>query len=197
VLLVMRGVGRHFGPPWVLDSHGRSLIRGRRRLPFEAISNVEVTSTRVGATTAVALRVDTTTAGSIWLVTGQMESWRGDLQRVADRIRTHLGDHTSAASTVVASPRSFLVAYALTLGAVWGAGLWWFAPDLVLTYPNGTFGLRMWPLGLWIAALGVAELARLPAFEIMLGPWNRKRAALFVLWMGSYAACSYTTVVGS
>jgi hypothetical protein len=196
-LLIVKGITRHVGPPWVLDAHRRSLMRGRTRVPFEDLSNVQVTSTRVGATTAIALRVDTTTAGQIWLVTGQMEKWRDEIQRVADRIKVNLGNHEIPALTVVASPRSFLIPFALTLGSVWGAGLWWFAPNLVLTYPHARFGLRMWPLGLWIAALGIAELARLPVFELMLGPWNRQRAGLFAIWMGSYAAVSYTTIVGS
>src|SRR5689334_8325534 len=117
------------------------------------------------------------------------------MQRLADRIKVNLGDRDIPALAVVVSPRSFLVPFALTLGAVWGAGLWWFAPNVVITYPHGWFGFRLWPMGLWIAALGIAELTRLPVFEIMLGPWNRERATLFVIWMGSYAAFAYTPIV--
>jgi hypothetical protein len=193
-LLLIKGLARTIAPPWELSSELRCWKRGARRISFDEVRGVNVTETQIGSVTAVALRLDLAQRG-IWLVPGQMAGRREELQRVAERVRAQLqlGEASAPRAPVALSPARFLFAFALALGALW-TSLAWIAPDLVVTYPGASHGLRVWPLGPWIAALGLGELAGLALFETLLGPWNRRRVILFVAWFGSYCAVAFVRV---
>ena len=188
-LLIIVGLVKAIAPPWELSSELRCLKRGSRHISFADIRRVNVTETRMGNITAVGLSLDSTER-QIWLVGGQPERRRGELQRVAERVTSQLGDLSASHPPAARSPTRFFVTFALVLGALW-TNMVWIAPNVVVTYPGANHGLRIWPLGLWIAALGLGELAGLSLFQTLLGPWNRRRAILFVVWFGSYAAVAF------
>lgn len=186
--LVNLGIGalRGLASPLHLDGSRRLLIRGDLRVPFEQLGPPQIVETAIAGQVAVALTIAAPT-GPLRLIEGQLARERGRVQAVAKRVATLLdAGAPRRASTVVGSGRGFKVALLLSLGLVWAGSAWWLAPGVVWTWPGGSFGARMWPLGLWIAALGLLELGGGRVFDALVGPWTRRRGLLFALWTGSY-----------
>jgi hypothetical protein len=189
-LLIALGFAMRIAPPWELSSELGCLKKGSRRISFEEIRSVDVTETRLGRRTAVGIRVNSN-RGAIWLVPGQLESRRSEIQRVAERVKAELRDTSTTREHVAGSPTRFWVTFFVGFGAFWAGSMAWLAPHVVLKYSAAKHGFLLWPFGLWIAALGLGELAGLKLVETTLGPWNRRRVILFAVWMGSYCAVSF------
>lgn len=198
---IVVGAQRALSPPARLDSRTRRLDVEGRQVPFADLGAVRITEVTVGSTKSVALVVETA-AGPIRLLDGQLVGERRAIERIAARVRERLGAPVEVApalessprrsSPLMSSPRGFQGLFLLVLGVGWATTGAWLAPDLLFAYPDAAFGFRVWPFGIGLAALGIAELFGAPALRTFLGPWNRARVALFVVGMGGYAAASFS-----
>lgn len=186
VLNIAIGGLRGLASPVRLDAALRVLVRGDLRVPFDRLGPPQIVETPIAGQVAVALTI-AAPGGTVRLIDGQLAREREAVQAVAKRASLLLDAESPPRSNmVVGTGRGFKVALLSTLGLVWAASAWWLAPELVLTPPGGGCGARVWPLGLWIAALGVLELVGARVFDALVGPWTRRRALLFALWTGSY-----------
>ena len=74
---------------------------------------------------------------------------------------------------------------------LWSVAGYFALPDFVFGKSGSDFGFLIWPLGIWIAALGVLEAVGVPVFRFgSAGPLWR-RALFVVLWLGPYFAICY------
>lgn len=179
---------RGLASPIRFDVGLRELIRGDLRVPFERLGPPRIVETPIAGQVAVSLTIEAP-SGSLRLIDGQLARERPAVERVARRIAAMIAaERPAKVARAEGSARGFKVALLLVLGAVWAASGWWLAPEVVWTWPGGAGGVRVWPLGLWIAGLGALELAGARVFDAMVGPWTRRRALLFAAWMGSYLA---------
>jgi hypothetical protein len=189
-LLIAIGVARRIESPWELDAGMRCLKKGRRRISFADVRALQLVETQLGSTANVGLRLECT-VGTIWLIQGQLASWRETIQGIKERVEDQLHVTPATSQTITGSPTRFWVAFGIGMGALWSGSMAWLAPGLVFTSRNSTFGFRAWPLGLWIVALALGELAGLSTFKTLLGPWNRHRVFFFIAWMGSYFLATF------
>lgn len=184
LLLLVLGALRALSSPIRLDAFRRELVRGAARIAFSELKGVRLVETPIGRQVALSLTIDAP-GGPLRLIDGQLAHHREALEEIARRAAALL-HATDAPKLVEGSSRGFRIALLLALGALWAASGLLLAPDLAFTTPGGSWGVRAWPLGLWIVALGALELLTVPVFDVMVGPWTPRRRLLFALWMGSY-----------
>ncbi len=193
-LLIVLGALRALSSPIRLDAARRQLVRGALRIAFSDLKGVRLVETPIGRHVALSLTIEAP-GGPLRLIDGQLAHHREALEEIARRAAALLDpDAAGPPKLAEGSSRGFRIALLLTLGALWAASGLLFAPDLAFTTPGGAWGVRAWPLGLWIAALGVLELLGARVFDAMVGPWTPRRRVLFALWMGSYLVVCATHV---
>lgn len=185
-LNLLLGAARGLASPVRLDGVRRELVVGERRIPFTALGPPQLVETQLAGNVAVSLTLAAPGA-PLRLIDGQLARERHALEVVAKRVAQLLApDAPPATHLSVETGHGFKVALLLALGLTWAASAGWLAPDLVLAPPGGPVGARMWPLGLWIAALGLLELLGARVFDALVGPWTARRGLLFAAWFGSY-----------
>jgi hypothetical protein len=87
----------------------------------------------------------------------------------------------------LAGGRYFMPAIFLGIGSVWSAGAYHFFPDMIFVHhTSAEHGPLVWPLGLWIIALGLCELTGIPVWRsLSQGSWWR-RNAIGLSFVGTY-----------
>ena len=87
----------------------------------------------------------------------------------------------------LAAGRYLMAAICLGIGSVWSAGAYVFFPDMIFVHhTSAEHGPLLWPLGLWIVALGLCELAGVQVWRLLSqGSWWR-RNAIGLLFFGTY-----------
>ncbi len=112
-----------------------------------------------------------------------------DMLKIAPAKRSADVRTNEAASRI--ESRQVVIAILLALGALWSVAGYFALPDFVFGKSGSDFGFLIWPLGIWIAALGVLEAVGVPVFRFgSAGPLWR-RALFVVLWLGPYFAICY------
>lgn len=64
-------------------------------------------------------------------------------------------------------------------------------PDLAFSSRSSSWGILVWPLGVWMTLLGVLEWLAVPVWRWLSAPPLWRRVLVGVLWFGSYALFSW------
>jgi hypothetical protein len=96
----------------------------------------------------------------------------------------HITEETNQVSQNVG--KHFMGILLLVLGLIWSGTGFFFFTHLIFTGYGEKSGPLVWPLGIWIAGLGIGDLAGIPIFREEKGKWRRLRTILIILYFGSY-----------
>lgn len=84
--------------------------------------------------------------------------------------------------------RHFIGIFLFILGVIWAGTGFFFLQNLIFTVLGDGHGPLVWPLGIWIAGLGLGELAGIPAGRLFTRASGRSKIGILilVLYFGSY-----------
>lgn len=181
----------HLSSTTIFDFKAGKLRRGRTAHPLSKVSRVYVQPSTVGDTELVRLVVCIDDA-TINLTRAMQARHAAGLANVADFIQQTLarsGVPVSADVTTdeVKDNAALIGLIFLGLGLAWAALGALFGRDLVFVLDDKN-GLIVWPFGLWLAAIGLADRLGLPVVRTLLEGRMRVRAPLLLLLAGSYLA---------
>lgn len=187
--------------PTFIDAGSRRLHKGRAVHPFEHIERVRIQKTSLAGTEVLALFADV--AGEpVVLVQGVEAKHEAALLRVL-AVVSSLVDVPRAPAAQPFAPtlvdaaasarlaRGFFAAFFIVLGLVWSGVGYLVMPDVAFARHDADFGFLVWPLGLFLAPLGLLELAGKRVGDFVLtGP--RFRVVLVgIVWFAPYFVLAY------
>src|SRR6266568_1774404 len=76
--------------------------------------------------------------------------------------------------------------FLLALGAIWSTAGYFLLQDVIITRPGVGHGPLLWPLGIWLAALGLSDFVGLPFARWVVERRSWRRYAVGAIVVGSY-----------
>jgi len=176
----------------IVDKKRGSILYEGDCIPFTKVSEITLRSTSIQNVTSLSI-VALVDGKELFLVPGQLEIHRSEMEELTALLRECIFNRTQterpAPEEAEPSPglsleSRFLAAFFLILGILFSVFTYAYAPRVVIVAHGAE--LLLWPFGFWIAAIGVAEIFKIPAWKTMSkGPLLHK--LLFdILWTGSY-----------
>jgi|GEM_PF-1715049 len=122
------------------------------------------------------------------------ETAKDTLEAVAVFLNQGLTNSTAATATDVYPPasswveRHFIGIFLITLGVIWSGTSFFFLQNLIFTVLRNGHGPLVWPLGIWIAGLGLGDLAGIPVGRLFTRASGRSKIGILILilYFGSY-----------
>jgi hypothetical protein len=74
----------------------------------------------------------------------------------------------------------------VTLGVVWTGTGFFFLQRIIITGPRSEHGPLLWPLGIWIAGLGIGDLLGVPVYRLLKEGSGWAKVFVAVIYFGSY-----------
>lgn len=177
--------------PVVFDRLRQTLFFSGRMIPLPLVKNIEVAVVEFGRQRAMSITAQIE-GRKQFIVSGQPEKHHARVESIANELRRLVSASApvSAGAAAPAStlPNQFMGTLLIVLGALWSGAGYFFATNLVLVNAHSATGdsgrdpVLFWPLGFWIAALGVLELFGISVLKLR----GTKRVIAAVLFMGSY-----------
>lgn len=122
------------------------------------------------------------------------ETAKDTLEAVAVFLNQGLTNSGAAMATDVYLPapswveRHFVGIFLITLGVIWSGTGFFFLQNLIFTVLRNGHGPLVWPLGIWIAGLGLGDLAGIPVGRLFTRASGRSKIGILILilYFGSY-----------
>ena len=124
------------------------------------------------------------------------ETSKATLEEVAEFLNRKLAIREAAATAVKGDNpstaswpgRHFIGILLIALGVIWTGTGFFFLQNLIFTGWGNEHGPLIWPLGIWIAGLGLGDLIGLPVGRVLKGGSRSSRIAMLIiiLYFGSY-----------
>lgn len=92
-------------------------------------------------------------------------------------------DQTSAISGL---GRCFFGILLTVLGAIWTGTGFFFLQNIIITGSNSEHGPLLWPLGFWIAVLGISDLIGIPVYRTLKEGSGWSKVLILILVSGTY-----------
>ncbi|HLT56373.1 MAG TPA: hypothetical protein VK057_09740 [Bacillota bacterium] len=115
------------------------------------------------------------------------ETTQDPLEKVAGFLNQQLTNSAAATAVDVYLPapswvgRHFIGIFLITLGAIWSGTGYFFLQDLIFIASVNGHGPLVWPLGIWIAGLGLGDLAGIPVGRLFTRDSGRSKTGIFIL----------------
>src|SRR5690606_27051613 len=84
--------------------------------------------------------------------------------------------------------RHFIGVFLIIFGVIWSGTGFFFLQDLIFIASWNGHGPLVWPLGIWIASLGLGDLAGIPVRRLFTRASGRSKTGilLLLLYFGTY-----------
>lgn len=202
VLLVVSAI-RVLRKPVIFDTLRNEVSVKSRRISFSEIAGIEINEVTILDRTQYSLVLDLVSdkgGKSLPLAPLQPETALEELRAVRSRLQSDLSGSSPVAPAGERplrrderTGRRFVATLLITGGAILAGAGALLMPDVVISSGSDpSYGFLLWPLGLWIAALGIAESMGMPAFSWLSGPPTWRRLLTGAVWIGSYLLVTYT-----
>ncbi len=176
----------------IVDKRRGSILYDGNYIPFTKVGEITLRSVSIQNVTSLSI-VALVDGKEIYLVPGQLATHRVALEELTALIREYVFNTTSQewpapqeaeASSGLSFESRYLAAFFLILGTLFSLFTYSYAPKVILVAHGAN--LLLWPLGFWIAAIGVAEIFRIPVWKTMSKGPLLHRLLFDALWTGSY-----------
>ena len=124
------------------------------------------------------------------------EAAKDTLEQVADFLNQQLANSGAAMATAtdvyLPDPswveRHFIGIFLTALGVIWTGTGFFFLQNLIFEVLRDGHGPLVWPLGIWIAGLGMGDLAGIPVGQLFTKASGRSPISILILllYFGSY-----------
>lgn len=115
------------------------------------------------------------------------ETAKDTLEKVADFLNQRLKNSGAATATDVYRPapswakRHFIGIALILLGLIWAGTGFFFLQNLIFAVLGNGHGPLVWPLGIWIAGLGLGEFAGIPVGPLLTRASGHSKTGILIL----------------
>ena len=174
------------------DPHAGIATISRRTYPMQTLTAPYIKSVTVGAT-----RIDTLAMQHLGKeITLLSSSSAGALDPVLGALNQAFAAANAAGTARTTQPiiplqgsatwRRFLPAFLLLLGTLWAVVGYLTMPDVILGSRRSASGVLLWPLGIWLVALGLFEWVFVWRGKSFFDSQPKVIQIALALWFGSY-----------
>lgn len=189
-LLFTIGLLQYFNSTIVFDLNSGKMRKGSKTFDFSQIQQIALEKRAFGDREIFFLTA-VVNGESIKLAS---ETNKDTLEKVVDFLKQRLTNSEAAAATELHQPapswveRHFIGVFLIIFGVIWSGTGFFFLQDLIFIASWNGHGPLVWPLGIWIASLGLGDLAGIPVRRLFTRASGRSKTGilLLLLYFGTY-----------
>jgi len=137
--------------------------------------------------------------GKFYLIPGHFIKYQKQIEDIASKISSLMIQDTNIQSAYSehAPLKSIAALFLIIFGALFSLSAYIMIPSLVLSpaLRDSSYGVLIWPLGIWIIAAGISELTKFPVINISRKEIKRfNLIAIRTVWILSYFAICWRTI---
>lgn len=182
-LIFITGLLQSLNSTTVFDLNSGKMRRGAKVYDFSQIQQIAL-ERRPFADRELFVLTAVVNGESIKLAS---ETTQDPLEKVAGFLNQQLTNSAAATAIDVHLPapswveRHFIGIFLIILGAIWSGTGYFFLQDLIFIASVNGHGPLVWPLGIWIAGLGLGDLAGIPVGRLFIRDSGRSKTGIFIL----------------
>jgi len=171
----------------------RGAITGQgQAVPFAAVTRITLKSLKIQSVTSLSI-VAVADGKEFFLVPGQLEWHREKMEELTALLRecvlkSRMGEGPEPVETEpsksLPAENIFLGLTLLLSGSLFSLFTYLYAPHVIFIAHGA--GVLLWPAGLWLCGIGIAELLRIPLWKAMTNGTALQKILFHVIIMLSY-----------